>query len=113
MFSILRNGERLVKVNQHNSGSLDCLNGLRFLSATYVVIGHRYFVPLFSLPVNSFEIVEASIDLAKTNNPIGFTIVFSVCGIAFQFSSSGWYGFRGHLPGDKRVARDLLGSELS
>lgn len=111
VFSILRSAERVVKIKQHKSGSLDCLHGLRFISAAYVVIGHQYFVPLYNPPVNSFEIVEASIYLTKDNN--NHFVFFLVFEDTQQFSNSRWYRFRGQLPGDKRPACDLPNSELS
>ena len=41
-FSAYTNGVNLMKTDSAGSGHLDCLNGIRFLSMTWVVVGHSW-----------------------------------------------------------------------
>lgn len=60
VFSIIRNSERMLEVKQER-GALDCLHGLRFLTAMYVVVGHRYFLGIYVPAVNFMDSADASI----------------------------------------------------
>ncbi|KAK7495799.1 hypothetical protein BaRGS_00013019 [Batillaria attramentaria] len=46
-FSVYTNGAKLLSTKQA-SGSLSCIHGIRFLSMTWVVLGHAFLFPLFS-----------------------------------------------------------------
>lgn len=64
-FSVKYNGEKLLAVSS-NPDQLPCLNGLRFISMMWVVLGHRY-AGFFSLPVvnllQGLEVIEKYISL--------------------------------------------------
>ena len=46
-FSIKRNLYKIFSIHGSSEGDLDCLHGLRFLSMTWVILGHTFY---FSLP---------------------------------------------------------------
>ena len=41
-FSVYTNGKKILSVNQP-SGTLTAVNGIRFISMTWVILGHAYF----------------------------------------------------------------------
>ena len=43
-FSVYTNGRHLLSTTSGGSDHLDCMNGMRFLSMTWVVMGHSFFV---------------------------------------------------------------------
>ncbi|XP_076436701.1 nose resistant to fluoxetine protein 6-like [Babylonia areolata] len=46
-FSVYTNGAKLLSTDQA-AGTLDCVHGIRFLSMTWVVLGHTFLFPLFA-----------------------------------------------------------------
>ena len=51
-FSAYTNGVALMKTDGTGSGHLDCLNGIRFLSMTWVVVGHS-FISAFTMVIRN------------------------------------------------------------
>ena len=51
-FSAYTNGIALMKTDGTGSGHLDCLNGIRFLSMTWVVVGHS-FISAFTMVIRN------------------------------------------------------------
>ena len=47
-FSLYTNGKRLLSTESVGKDHLDCMNGMRFLSMTWVVMGHAFFLPFMS-----------------------------------------------------------------
>jgi len=41
-FSVLNNGRKILSTKANSSDNLACLNGIRVLSTTWVVMGHAY-----------------------------------------------------------------------
>ncbi|KAJ8911825.1 hypothetical protein NQ315_012555, partial [Exocentrus adspersus] len=56
-FSVLSNGRKLFRINK-NSNELTCLNGIRFFSMLWVIIGHVFFMASESPVVNFIDFVE-------------------------------------------------------
>ncbi|CRK90557.1 CLUMA_CG004260, isoform A [Clunio marinus] len=51
-FSLLSNGEKLFEMNSSKSPeSIECVNGIRGLSILWIMLGHRYLIPIFFVPV--------------------------------------------------------------
>jgi len=42
-FSVLNNGRKILRTRVNSTDNLGCINGLRVLSTTWVVMGHSYF----------------------------------------------------------------------
>ncbi|XP_037070378.1 nose resistant to fluoxetine protein 6-like [Pollicipes pollicipes] len=54
-FSVWTNGRKILDTSS-SSDTLGCLHGMRFLSMTWVILGHQYIFGLFSVPwVNQFS----------------------------------------------------------
>ncbi|KAG5881586.1 hypothetical protein JTB14_034806 [Gonioctena quinquepunctata] len=56
-FSVLTNGENLLRVNRKSSG-IACLNGIRFISMMWVVIGHVSYSHIFGPITNYLDLIE-------------------------------------------------------
>jgi len=41
-FSVLNNGRKILSTKANSSDNLACLNGIRVLSTTWVILGHAY-----------------------------------------------------------------------
>lgn len=54
-FSVYSNGKKILQVNQ-STGTLTALNGIRFLSISWVVLGHT-FAFIFSVLSNSYVVL--------------------------------------------------------
>lgn len=71
IFSAYANTEYIFSNNLSCSSELDCLNGFRFISILYVVVGHRFVLMLFYPSVNTLEINEVcgifNMDLKRNN----------------------------------------------
>ena len=52
-FSIYTNGKHLLDTSSSGSGHLDCLNGIRFLSMTWVVVGHSFMSGQYTMAVRN------------------------------------------------------------
>ena len=51
-FSVYTNGEKLFEIKRSNSpNAIECLHGLRGLSILWIVLGHRYLMPVSFVPV--------------------------------------------------------------
>ena len=46
-FSIYSNGKALLSTVSTSKDHLDCMNGMRFISMTWVVLGHSFFISFF------------------------------------------------------------------
>ena len=57
-FSLYLNTLKLFNTRGGNSDSLDCINGIRFLSMTWVLIGHAYGNFTGTIFVNNLSIIE-------------------------------------------------------
>ena len=55
-FSAYTNGKNLMSTESFGSGHLDCLNGIRFISMTWVVIGHCFIQVIRGSVRNKIEI---------------------------------------------------------
>ena len=63
-FSIWTNGRKLMDTSK-SSDTLSCLHGIRFLSMTWVLLGHQYMFGLQSVPwANTFYLMEPFKSLA-------------------------------------------------
>lgn len=60
-FSALSNGKKLLTINNSPS-QLKCLDGLRFLSMMWVVLGHSYAVLPLKLLFNLFKLNGVSLN---------------------------------------------------
>ena len=58
-FSAYTNGKRLLSTESGGKDHLDCLNGIRFISMTWVVIGHSFFVMIGGALRNTAILIEA------------------------------------------------------
>ncbi|XP_060069288.1 nose resistant to fluoxetine protein 6-like [Ylistrum balloti] len=56
-FSVVSNGERILSTAQ-GEGSLTALNGMRFLSITWVIMGHCFMQDLTSARINSLPFLQ-------------------------------------------------------
>ena len=52
-FSLYTNLKAIMSTNQHSGDTLTCLNGMRFISMTWVVLGHNFSF-VFGANVNGF-----------------------------------------------------------
>lgn len=52
-FSAYTNGKRLLSTESIGSDHLDCLNGIRFISMTWVVLGHTFLMYVFNSGVRN------------------------------------------------------------
>lgn len=59
-FSIFENTRMFLNTEGGNS-SMKVLNGIRFLSTTWVIIFHRFFVMMFLPNINSIDLQDVSI----------------------------------------------------
>jgi peptidoglycan/LPS O-acetylase OafA/YrhL len=51
-FSIYTNGEKLFEMKRNRSiNAIECLNGLRGLAILWIMLGHRYLIPINFVPV--------------------------------------------------------------
>ena len=46
-FSLYTNGKNLLSTESTSKDHLDCMNGMRFFSMTWVVLGHSFFITFF------------------------------------------------------------------
>ena len=53
-FSIYTNGKKLISAKKVE-GNIDCLNGIRFFSMAWVVLGHSFYVVGLTPWTNPFE----------------------------------------------------------
>ncbi|XP_018568699.1 O-acyltransferase like protein [Anoplophora glabripennis] len=87
-FSVYSNGEKLFRVNK-NSTELTCLNGIRFLSITWVLIGHVYTMYLAAPVVNFIDILEWIVTLRSltiTNGTLSVDTFFFLSGLLVVYS---------------------------
>ncbi|RZC34464.1 nose resistant to fluoxetine protein 6-like, partial [Asbolus verrucosus] len=63
-FSICTNYRKITARKTKNE--LDCLHGLRFLSVSYVVIGHRYLMAMYFPVINGLEILDWILNYTST-----------------------------------------------
>ncbi|KAJ8971659.1 hypothetical protein NQ314_000582 [Rhamnusium bicolor] len=61
-FSAYSNGKRLFSTKS-NDLELECLNGLRYLSICYVVVGHRYIQNMAFPVVNSIDLIDCIVQV--------------------------------------------------
>lgn len=59
IFSLWRNSKEIFSENKGDQ-TLDCVHGIRFLSTSYVIIGHRYLMMMFFPVINSLQIMTVS-----------------------------------------------------
>lgn len=57
-FSIYSNSIKLFKTG--NSGKLSCLNGIRVLSTTWIMLGHRFYETAIAPLDNIIDLVNVS-----------------------------------------------------
>ena len=65
-FSMYTNGKRLLSTESAGKDHLDCLNGIRFISMTWVVLGHSFFMILSGAVRNGgilMEVMSGSLGL--------------------------------------------------
>ncbi|GJQ80381.1 hypothetical protein Trydic_g12243 [Trypoxylus dichotomus] len=66
IFSSYRNAKYILVYRAGDSHGLRCLDGIRFLSISYVVIGHSFLMMLFAPSVNSLELMEWLLEYSST-----------------------------------------------
>ncbi|XP_031343061.1 nose resistant to fluoxetine protein 6-like [Photinus pyralis] len=53
-FSILKNGKQLIAI-ENNAKQITCMNGIRVISTMWIILEHRYYIPLSYFPLwNNF-----------------------------------------------------------
>lgn len=57
-FSVITNGRQLMSTKMASSDNLACLNGIRVLSTTWIVLYHTYFEATLSVFVNLNVMIE-------------------------------------------------------
>ena len=72
-FSLYKNGRRLLSTESVGKDHLDCMNGMRFLSMTWVVLGHALFLPFQSKTRN----IKDAIDLYGNGDSFAFEAVMN------------------------------------
>ena len=60
-FSLVTNGRRLLSTKSAAAENISCLNGIRVLSTTWIVIYHTYFQAITHEMYNTFTFLEASL----------------------------------------------------
>lgn len=60
IFSLYTNSKQIFAPVKKTT-DLDCVHGIRFLSTSYVVIGHRYLMMMFFPVINSLQIMNVSV----------------------------------------------------
>ena len=70
-YSLYSNGQRLLSTKSIGKDHLDCMNGMRFLSMTWVVVGHSFLLP-FSAATRNFKDV---LDLFTSGNTFAFEAI--------------------------------------
>ena len=58
-FSAYTNGKRLLSTESGGKDHLDCMNGIRFISMTWVIVGHSFFVTILGALRNIAALNEA------------------------------------------------------
>jgi hypothetical protein len=56
-FSLYTNGRKLLSTTK-SEGNIDCINGIRFFSMAWVVLGHSFYVVSLSPWDNPFDIFD-------------------------------------------------------
>ena len=61
-FSAKRNLPKIFNINDSSEGELSCLHGIRFLSMTWVILGHTFFfsLPYVDNPVWALNVIQNS-----------------------------------------------------
>lgn len=56
-FSVYTNGKNLLKTNRHYN-SINCLDGLRYISICWIIYGHTYYTEVVGVKMNLNEILQ-------------------------------------------------------
>lgn len=59
-FSVYTNGKNLLKTNRHYN-SINCLDGLRYISICWIIYGHTYYTEVVGVKMNLNEILQVTI----------------------------------------------------
>ena len=64
-FSIRRNLPKLFNIKESSEGELKCLHGIRFLSMTWVILGHTFFfsIPYLDNPIWALNKIQNSLSM--------------------------------------------------
>ena len=65
-FSLYTNGSKLLSTNRP-AGNLGCLNGIRFLSMSWVILGHSYAFGLYQASKSSSPIPVHKVHVEKNH----------------------------------------------
>jgi hypothetical protein len=57
-FSMLANGKKLLSTKSNAVDNLACLNGIRVLSTTWIVLYHTYYQAIINPMYNAFTLIE-------------------------------------------------------
>ncbi|XP_067125644.1 nose resistant to fluoxetine protein 6-like [Centruroides vittatus] len=68
-FNIFRNGKKILDTTR-SSGSLDILHGMKFLTITWIILGHTY-------SNTNFELVRSVLSLPKIPDSFPFTVIMN------------------------------------
>ncbi|GLV35556.1 uncharacterized protein CBL_01294 [Carabus blaptoides fortunei] len=99
-FSVYTNGRKLLTVSK-NPGQLECINGLRFISMMWVVIGHTYFTAFFSPGINALDSVEWGEKITSILTPsLAVMVLLHVTLIRYLGSGPNWPEVTAYLEGN-------------
>merc|ERR1719427_2583896 len=86
-FSIIRNTKTILSTKQHK-GNITSINGIRFVSLTWIILGHYYDTVLASLPNNLLSvtnIVHRFSFLGVVSAYVSVDTFFVLAGLLFSY----------------------------
>ncbi|XP_071057342.1 nose resistant to fluoxetine protein 6-like [Onthophagus taurus] len=58
IFSLYSNSLYIFNYNNNNPTGFNCIDGIRYLSISYVVVGHRFMMTMFVPSVNALDLID-------------------------------------------------------